>query len=342
MNEFQKKYLLKRQDYGVLFPYITSEEVTDINWNGKQLWIDDLQKGRFVAPEVLPEVFVERFVMLLANVTGMNFNRTNPVMEAETEELRISVVHESVARSGVTISIRKIPMVRRMTEESMLAQGYCSGEILDFMIRCIQSHCSLVIAGLPGVGKTELLKFLTQYIPSKERVITIEDVLEIHYPSLNPDKDCIEMKVAENFSYAQAIKASLRQFPKWIILSEARSREARQLLESLSTGACSITTLHAQGISDIPVRMKNMVGDLEGDKPVDEAIYRYIDVGILVSGKPDSQGRMVRKIEEIGVFEYLEGQEEATRLTMLAEGGRFFPERMPESMRLRLSQNVAG
>ena len=49
MNEFQKDYLLKRQDYGVLYPYVMEETVTDIHWNGRQLWIDDLEKGRYMA-----------------------------------------------------------------------------------------------------------------------------------------------------------------------------------------------------------------------------------------------------------------------------------------------------
>lgn len=83
--------------------------ITDINWNGKQLWIDDLEQGRYMAPEILSDCFVERFIMLLSNITCVTFNRINPVMEAETEELRVSVVHESVARSGYTISIRKTP-----------------------------------------------------------------------------------------------------------------------------------------------------------------------------------------------------------------------------------------
>ena len=55
MNEFQKDYLLKRQDYGVLYPYVMEETVTDIHWNGRQLWIDDLEKGRYMAPEILSE-----------------------------------------------------------------------------------------------------------------------------------------------------------------------------------------------------------------------------------------------------------------------------------------------
>ena len=84
MNEFQKDYLLKRQDYGVLYPYVMEETVTDIHWNGRQLWIDDLEKGRYMAPEVLSESFANRFSMLLSNLSNKAFNRDNPVMEVET------------------------------------------------------------------------------------------------------------------------------------------------------------------------------------------------------------------------------------------------------------------
>ena len=83
MEEFEKKYLLKRQDYGLLYPYIVSDDVTDINWNGRQLWIDDLGRGRFLAGEVLPEAFVDRFASLISSVVSLPFNKRNPVLEAE-------------------------------------------------------------------------------------------------------------------------------------------------------------------------------------------------------------------------------------------------------------------
>ena len=85
MNDFQKKYLLKRQDFGVLYPYLIEDKVTDINWNGKQLWIDDLERGRYMAADILSADFVERLVTLIANVTNQVINRTHPVKEAETE-----------------------------------------------------------------------------------------------------------------------------------------------------------------------------------------------------------------------------------------------------------------
>ena len=324
VRDFQKQYLLKRQDYGLLYPYVVSEQVTDINWNGRQLWIDDLKKGRYMAPEVLSPDFVERFISLIANVSGVTLNRMHPVLEAETEELRISIVHSCVAHSGAAISLRKIPALRRLDKREMVWKGYCSEEICNFLLHCIQAHCSMAICGLPGAGKTELLKYLTKYIPASERVITIEDVMEIHYQKINPNKDCIEMKVAENFTYTDAIKASLRQLPRWIILSEARSVEVRYLLECLSTGTYGLTTLHTDDVRNIPDRIKNMVGGNVELHRVENDVYRFIDVGILVRNDIDSEGKIQRCVEQIAVFDRSgkEWQKMENHITMLVEDGR--------------------
>lgn len=303
IGEFKNKFLLNRSDYGLLYPYIVDEKVTDINWNGRQLWIDDLIKGRFMAPEVLSEEFVNRFSSLLSSVVSVPFNKMSPVLEAETEELRISIVHPSVAHSGSTISLRKIPAVRRLEQDSMVLSGYCSQQIESFLKNCVKAHCNIAICGMPGAGKTELLKYLTKYIPSTERVITIEDTLEIHYQKINPGKDCVEMKVAERFTYTDAIKACLRQLPKWIILSEARSTEVRYLLESLSTGTYGMTTLHTDDVRNIPDRIKNMAeGSLDSDRIVNDT-YRFINIGVLVKSAAGEEGEIKRRIDQIGIFD---------------------------------------
>jgi pilus assembly protein CpaF len=259
----------------------------------------------------------------------------NPVLEAETEELRVSVMHGCVAHSGITISFRKIPAVRRMEKNEMIQNGYCSEEISDFLVHCIRAHCSVAICGLPGAGKTELLKYLTQYIPPTERAITIEDVLEIHFPQINPDNDCIEMRVAENFSYTEAIKASLRQLPKWMILSETRSTEVRYLLESLSTGTCGLTTLHTDDVRNIPDRMKNMAGGTKDLERIVNDTFRFIDVGILVKSRVGENGNIVRRVEQIAVFDRygIEWKETVNRIVMLVEDGKVINRKLPVNVR---------
>lgn len=337
MEEFEKKYLLRRQDYGMLYPYIVSEDVTDINWNGRQLWIDDLNKGRYMAGEVLSDVFVERFASLISSVVSLPFNRMNPVLEAETEELRISIVHHCVTSSGITISLRKIPAVRRLSRERMREEGYCDNEVAEFLEQCIRVHCNIAICGMPGAGKTELLKYLTTFIPDAERVITIEDTLEIHYGKINPRKDCVEMKVAENFTYTAAIKACLRQLPRWIILSEARSEEVRYLLETLSTGTYGLTTLHTDDVRNIPDRIKNMAGGMVDANRILNDVYRFINIGILIKCQVNESGNIVRRIEQIGAFDrggddYLKSK---NRMELLLEHGEKTGKTLPPNLRRR-------
>lgn len=339
-EEFERRFLLKRQDYGTLYPYIVSEDVTDINWNGRQLWIDDLKKGRYLAGEVLTRTFAERFATLVSSVVSVSFNRMNPVLEAETEELRISIVHECVTSSGMTISLRKIPAVRRLKKEKMIEEGYCDREVADFLEGCIRTHCNVAVCGMPGAGKTELLKYLTRFIPDSERVITIEDTLEIHYGKINPQKDCVEMKVAENFTYTAAIKACLRQLPRWIILSEARSEEVRYLMESLSTGTYGLTTLHTDDVRNIPDRIKNMAGGNMDSERILNDVYRFINIGILVKSNVSDQGKIKRRIEQICVFDrsgnnYLQT---ANQISLLVDQGEVTGEKLPSGIAMRFNE----
>ena len=104
------------------------------------------------------------------------------MVEAETKELRISLLHDSIARSGHSLSIRKTPAVLRIDEKNAVKSELMSKEILEFLIAAIEGHCNILVNGLPGSGKTELIKFLSSYIADKERIITIEDTLELRNP----------------------------------------------------------------------------------------------------------------------------------------------------------------
>lgn len=287
--------------YGQLLPYVLDDDVTDINWNGQQLWLNHLKKGRYFVPGFsLEEHFIEQFAQKLKNSMGVDYNPCNPVLEAETEELRISIIHSSVSATGTSISIRKTPAVRRLNYRNMIETGYCTERMAQFLASCIQARMSIVFCGLPGAGKTELLKACTAYIPGNQRVITIEDTLEIRYRKINPGKDSIELKVnKDSFTYEDALKSVLRQLPDWILLSEARSVEVKYLLECLSNGTHCMTTLHADDVRKIPDRMLNMMPEYK--ESIKNNIYSFVDVGVLVRADVGLHG-VKRNIEQIGLF----------------------------------------
>lgn len=109
-----------------MLPYVKDQQVTDINYNGTDVWIEHLKYGIRKAPVNLTPEFAGRFSVLISNIVSEQINKFNNVLEAETDTLRISIIHPSVTNTGYSISIRKTPAVMRMTEEKMLADGYCS------------------------------------------------------------------------------------------------------------------------------------------------------------------------------------------------------------------------
>lgn len=326
------KYLaVQDEDYGPLLPFIKDENITDINWNGKALWIDDIEKGRYYVDAKLSNKFISIFCQKISNAVNESFNKYYPLLEAETDTLRISIVHETVTNTGYSISIRKTPPVRKISKET-IENGYCDLELDLFMQSCIKAGISIVVCGIPGTGKTEYIKYLTQYIDKKQRVITVEDNLELRYSLINPGHDCVELKVDTDFTYGQAIKTSLRQRPDWIVLSEARSREVQYLLESGSVGTGCMTTIHTDRATNIPDRIMNMLGANNGDK--ENNIYTFFQVGVLIV-KKEVDGKIIRRVQEVSLFDREEG---VNKIKVLYRDGAFLSRKIPISIVRKFKQ----
>lgn len=298
------KDILAKVDFGPLKDLVEDINVTDINWNGRQLWIDDIVNGRYMSNITLSPDFIVIFSQQIANFANKSLTPYEQSLETEVGDIRVSIIHESAAISGRSISIRKSPPIRRLSREGMIEDGYATPKMLDFLQRCVEKHYNIIICGLPGVGKTELVKWLTTFIPSHERAVTIEDNLELHYPQINPDKDSVELRVSldkeDGMTYADAIRVSLRQLAKWIILSEVRGKEAYNLLEAFSTGCHGITTVHTDDVYKIVDRFKSMIG--EDSDYFENEIFKLIDVAVLVEQKVENN-QIKRFISQIALFE---------------------------------------
>lgn len=331
--------LLTREQFGPLYPLVRNDRITDINWNGRQLWIDHLDRGRYCSNILLEAAFIQQFTSHISNVVSLNFNKHTPLLEAEANGLRISIIHESYARSGRSISIRKSPPIKRLYDEMMIQEQYCTKEMLVFLKNCVKAHMNIVICGQVGSGKTELLKYLTQFIPGNERVITVEDTLEIHYSTIYPDKDGIEIKVdPERFSYTQAIKASLRQLPNWILLSESRGDEVRYLMESLTTGHYCMTTIHTDDVRKIPERIRNMIRDSYAAKRIGRETYIFLDICILIRKTVGSNGMIRRYIDQIGCFSSSDRGKQQ-RVILFVQDGEFVCHQLPEDIMDKFRKN---
>ncbi len=135
--------------------------------------------------------------------------------------------------------------------------------------------------------------------------------------------------VSEGFSYTKAIKTCLRQNPKWIMLSEARSTEVKYLLESLSTGVRGFTTIHTDDVRKIPDRILNMLESRNDADRMENDIYAFVDVGVLIRKKQTEEGNVKRYIDQVG-FYYRENGENKTCL--LVKNGELVLRDIPQTM----------
>lgn len=286
-----------------LWPYIQDDNVTDIKWNGSKLWITDLNKGRYLEDSIcLDEEWLKIFTNIVANSVNENFNISSPSLMAETKELRIQAEHESVAGDNKTcLAIRKTPTCSRLAKLDLIKEGYADEFIMKLLPCLMRARLSGIITGDVGAGKTELEKYMCNFIPEQDPVVTVEDTLELKLKNLYTDKDIYSMKISDNFTQEDAIKDALRLNTKWLIISESRGRDIARIMEGASSGCVALTSIHAENVWEIPDRIMNMVGEA-GHKGFENDIYTFFDYAIKVKADYSNKG-VKRSIDQICFFD---------------------------------------
>ncbi|MDD7630374.1 MAG: CpaF/VirB11 family protein [bacterium] len=293
-------------DFGPLKKYLDDDDITDVSYsNNGQLWLKSLSKGVY-KPEIqdVNNAHIEKLAFQCANMMGKTFNMAHPFLDAESAELRLNFVHDSIARNGIALLMRKTPAKIRLQKDKIIAEKYITETIHDFLLKCVEGHCNIIISGETGSGKTEFLKYLAAHTKENEKLITIEDTLELHLDKIFPYRDIIAMKTNNIASYTDVLVTCMRQNPKWILLSEVRSAEAVMAVRnSISSGHYILSTIHADKAESIPNRMYSL---LETNLDIDQflkSVYRYIQLGVHIRGYQDKNTkRFVREVCEVCEF----------------------------------------
>ena len=300
-------------DFGPLRKFLDDDDVTDISYsNGGQIWLKTLSKGIFRVEEPgINNVFMEKLAFQCANVMGTTFNMAHPFLDAESAELRLNFVHDSIAKNGVDCVVRKTPAKIRLEKDKLIKEKYVELDILEFLTKAVSGHCNIIVCGETGSGKTEFVKYLASNTKENEKLITIEDTLELHLDRIFPQRDIVAMKTNNIASYSDVLVTCMRQNPKWILLSEVRSAEAvLAVRNSISSGHYILSTIHAEKAASIPNRMYSL---LETNQDIDQflkSIYRYIQLGVYIRGYQDKETkRFVREIAEVTEFYVTEDNE---------------------------------
>lgn len=301
-----KDNLFEQLDFGAFREYIENDDITDISYtNNGQIWIRSLTQGSLrVENPAINNSVVEKLAFQCSNVMGTTFNNASPFLDAESPELRMNFVHESIATNGIALVIRKTPAKIRLKEETLLKEDYVTKDIHDFLIKCVHGHCNIIVCGETGSGKTEFVKYLASHTKESEKIITIEDTLELHLDKIYPHRDIVAMKTNNIASYSDVLVTCMRQNPKWILLSEVRSAEAVSAVRnSISSGHNILSTIHSDKASAIPHRMYSL---METELDVDQflsTIYRYVQLGVHIKAYYSKKyGKFHREIDEITEF----------------------------------------
>ena len=293
-------------DFGAIDKYLKDDDITDISYsNGGQVWLKTLSKGIFrISDPDVNNAFMEKLAFQCSNVMGKTFNMAHPFLDSESAELRMNFVHDSIAKNGIACVIRKTPAKIRLEKDKLIKEKYVDLDILDFLIKCVHGHCNIIVCGETGSGKTEFVKYLAAQTFENEKLITIEDTLELHLDRIFPNRDIVSMKTNNIASYSDVLVTCMRQNPKWILLSEVRSAEAVMAVRnSISSGHYILSTIHADKAASIPNRMYSLLETNQDIEQFLKSIYRYIQIGVYIRGYQDKvTKRFVREIAEVTEF----------------------------------------
>ena len=260
----QSTYLMIRGKLGILDPLAEDEDVTEIMVNGKDSIFYE-KNGRieryglsFNTTEDLEEV--------MRNIAGSvhrEINELNPIVDARLEDgSRVNGVYKNIALNGPILTIRKFSG-KYITMDDLVGNGTVTDRQAEFLRALVESGYNLFISGGTSSGKTTLLSALSDYIPKEERVIVIEDSMEL---KLSHIENIVHMECRNANSrgkglvtMADLIKTSLRMRPDRIIVGEVRGGEVVDMLQAMNTGhSGSMSTGHGNSTEGMLKRLESM------------------------------------------------------------------------------------
>ena len=293
----------------ILQELVDDPEITEIMANGpEEIFVES--KGRIRRWEKRFESKEQLLDLIQQIVSSVNriVNTSSPIADARLADgSRVHVVLEPVALDGPILTIRKFP--EPVTMEKLLSYGSISEEAAVFLQKLVEARYNIFVSGGTGAGKTTFLNALSEFIPSGERVITIEDSAELR---LRHIENLVRLETREANAEGQGaigigmlIRAALRMRPDRILIGEVRGKEALDLLQAMNTGHDgSFSTGHANSPRDMLARLETMVL-MAAELPlpaIRSQIASAVDIMVHVARLRD-KSRKVTAIEEVDRYE---------------------------------------
>jgi pilus assembly protein CpaF len=293
----------------VLQPLIDNPTITEIMINSHtEIFIErDGKVERYEASFESRERLEDIIQSIVAKV-NRTVNEMTPIVDARLQDgSRVNVVLTPIALKGPTMTIRKFPE-KPMTMKDLIARRALTQEVSEVFHILVRSRYNMFIGGGTGSGKTTFLNALSEWIPSDERIITIEDSAELQIRTV-PNLVSLETRNPNTegkgeITIRDLIRSSLRMRPNRIIVGEVRGEEALDMLQAMNTGHDgSLSTGHANSGRDMLSRLETMV--LSGASLPIEVIRKQIcsalDILIHLSRLRDGSRRVTEVNEIAGI-----------------------------------------
>ena len=271
-------------------------DVSELMVNGPDnVWVERVGAGlvRLPAPR-LTAVVLQRAAIHIARPLGLD-PTTAPILDARLDDSSRVAICMPPAAPQVAITIRRFGK-RTFTADDLVTQGALSLELLAAAKATLQQRRNVLVSGGTGSGKTTLLNALIQLLPDENRIVSIEDTLELRIDSPNAVRFEARELAGAHVTIRDLVRHSLRHRPDHIVVGEVRGAEAADLLQALNTGhGGSLTTIHANNAVSALSRLASCAMQA-GDLPWEVVCRGVVDGIALVLHMARSAGR--RCVEE--------------------------------------------
>jgi pilus assembly protein CpaF len=302
---------------GPLEPLLQDDTVTDILVNGPyDIYVERAGKLEKTSARFRDAQHVVNVGQRIASAVGRRIDEASPLVDARlVDGSRVNIVLPPLVLNGGTISVRKFAK-QNITLDIMVRQGNLSEQMAQFLDIAARCRVNILISGGTGSGKTTLMNAVSRHIDSGERIITIEDAVELrlqqpHIVQMESRPPNIEGAGA--IPQRELVRNALRMRPDRIIVGEVRGSEAFDMLQAMNTGHDgSMSTIHANTPRDALFRLENMVLMAAQNLPL-RALRAQIASAINIVVQIERMRDGIRRVERICEISGMEGEVVSTR-----------------------------